>query len=105
MRYLLPVLACDKLLFAAWRSWHSILCGCSTLQILQWPGAHDAVGHSDLCTELQCHHAITLQGHVACPMCAGWERPLHAEQASSATPAASEDDASEASDLTWLDDL
>ncbi|DBA66073.1 TPA: hypothetical protein ACH3X2_003077 [Trebouxia sp. C0005] len=41
-------------------------------------------------------------GHVACPLCAGWERPLDAAQSDSAESSRVAD---EAHDLTWLDDL
>ncbi|KAL0049506.1 hypothetical protein WJX82_003809 [Trebouxia sp. C0006] len=41
-------------------------------------------------------------GHVACPICAGWERPLDAGQMDSKESSKVTD---EAHDLTWLDDL
>ncbi len=46
--------------------------------------------------------ALVVQGHVACPVCAGWERPLDGGQTD---PAESSKVADEAHDLTWLDDL
>jgi len=46
--------------------------------------------------------ASVVQGHVACPICAGWERPLDAGQMDSKESSKVTD---EAHDLTWLDDL
>ena len=46
--------------------------------------------------------ASLVQGHVACPLCAGWERPLDAGQMDSKESSKVTD---EAHDLTWLDDL
>lgn len=41
-------------------------------------------------------------GHVACPICAGWEKPLDAGRMDSTEASKVAD---EAHDLTWLDDL
>ncbi len=46
--------------------------------------------------------ASVVQGHVACPICAGRERPLDAGQTDSTESSRIVD---EAHDLTWLDDL
>ena len=46
--------------------------------------------------------ASVVQGHVACPLCAGWERPLDAVPKDSTE---SSKFADEAHDLTWMDDL
>lgn len=48
-----------------------------------------------------------LQGEVACPMCAGWERSMSDARISKSPDTAGHADTAsmEPPDLTWLDDL